>query len=469
LAYGDVIVFNDPYTGGTHLEDLKLLRPVFADGAPIAVLANTGHYVDVGGAVPGGSNPSADSIFQEGIQIPPVWLYRRGMLQQDVLRLILSNTRLPGSMRGDIFAQVNALESGSRRLRATIAEFGAEFVCDCFRAFGDAAEQQTRVALKAIPRGVYDFTDFVEFGDEDLCVNVRIDVREDVHIDFTGSSPLSSGPMNLSPITTQAASLIAFKHLFPEVPLNGGCFRPFTFNLPTDCFLNARWPAALDGYSETSIRVVDCIFAALGGSVESRGYAQSCGTSVILTLAGRRSDGEYIAATFPLPGGSGASGHADGLQFAPTVIGRGGLVSLESSEHDLPIRWRSVAIREGSGGAGRFQGGPGTTFEFELLEPMHIKVMADRARHCPAGVGGGGPGEPLLVGVDSSIATAGGAGASRIASTELAAGDSVLIATPGGGGVGLAENDPGIMPDVRRPRNAWLDSAAAPSAEGSRL
>lgn len=435
LADGDVIVFNDPYSGGTHLEDLKLLRPVVVDGEVLAMLANTGHYVDVGGAVPGGSNPTAESIFEEGIQIPPVHLYRGGVLQHDVLNLILRNTRLTASMRGDIFAQVNALAAGSARLEETLREFGPEFVTRCFAAFGDAAEQQTRAALAEIVPGVYAFTDYIEYGAADLQVSVTITVDEDVHIDFTGSAPLSSGPMNLSPVTTKAAALIAFKHVFPEVPINGGCFRPFRFTIPEGCFLNATWPAALDGYSETSIRVVDCVFAALDGHPESRAYAPSCGTSVVLTLAGRRDDGEFIAATFPLPGGSGATSSANGLQFAPTPVGRGGLVSLESSEHDLPIRWRSVRLREGSGGSGRRHGGAGTVFEFELLRPLHIKVMADRARHRPPGVSGGDSGATLRLDVTSDALRV-EPGMSRISSTLLDAGDVVRIATPGGGGFG---------------------------------
>ena len=438
LADGDVLVTNDPYLGGTHLQDVKMLRPYFVDGELAFVLINTGHLVDVGGASAGAFDPGTTDIFQEGLQIPPTWLVRRGVERRDVMQLLLRNTRLPGPQEGDLRAQLNALDVGVRRMGDLIAAEGSLQVTEAIVELGDRSEQQMREYLRRIPDGRYRFSDVVEAGlDTDLAVELSVEVvQSDVVIDFTGSSPSYAGPMNLARNTTVTAALSAFKHLFPSVPINGGCFRPFRFVFPEDCFLDARPPNAVGGYAEGATRVMEAIFGALAEALPDVTTAATFGTAGVLTLSGNDRTGEFFATVFPMCGGYGASMGSDGLWHGPTPIGLARFPSIEASEHDYPIRWTALAVREGSGGRGRWNGGPGTIFRLEALAPMSASLLGDRARHEPFGVAGGESGAKLEVRITTSEGSIGGPGVSAVRGAKLEVGDCVELRSPGGGGYG---------------------------------
>lgn len=444
LRDGDVIVTNDPYIGGTHLQDMKMLRPFFVDGELAFVLINTGHLVDVGGASGGGFDPSTTDIFQEGVQVPPTWLVRGGEERADVFRLLLQNTRLPGPQEGDLRAQLNALGVGARRLQALVDEYGKATLFEAVDELGTRSEQQMRSYLERIPNGRYTFTDAVETSETDLVVELAIEIEDGrAVIDFTGSSRSYAGPMNLARPTTITAVLCGFKHLFPDVPINGGCFRPFEYVFPEDCFLDARPPRAVGGYSEGSTRVMEAVFGALAPAMPDIAFGATFGTAGVLTLFGNKDDGEYFATVFPMCGGYGGSAVGDGLWHGPTPIGLAKFPSIEASEHDYPIRWDALAMRPGSGGRGAFNGGEGTIFRLTALRPMTASLLGDRSRHAPFGVNGGGPGAMLEVRMRRKAGDLGGPGTSAIGSAPLEAGDQVELRSPGGGGYGdPADRDP---------------------------
>jgi N-methylhydantoinase B len=441
LEEGDVIVVNDPYLGGTHLQDFKMLRPLFVDGRLVMVLINTAHIVDVGGALASGFDPSATDIFQEGLQISPTWLVRRGHERADVMRLILTNTRIPETQEGDLRAQLNALEVGVRRVRSLLDEYGVDTVCECIEELATRSEAQMRGYIAQMPPGAYEFTDFVESetDGEPLAVHLRLEVGDDIHIDFTGSSSFHRGPMNLAGVTTKTAALSAFKHLFPDVPINGGCFRPFRFTIPDGCFLNGRRPVAVGGYPEGSMRVLESIFGALGQALPDGGYAASCGTAGSFTLSGFGYEGSYYATAFPTCGGYGASAGSDGLVHTPTTIGLARFPSLEASEHDFPIVWEAMELIPDSGGIGQWRGGCGTRMLFRLERPATLSFVGDRARHHPFGVAGGGEGGLLELRVEAADGVLGGFGVAKIRGAQLVPGGHFEVRMPGGGGFGPAD------------------------------
>ena len=455
LRDGDVIVTNDPYLGGTHLQDMKMLRPFFVDGELAFVLVNTGHLVDVGGASGGGFDPGTTDIFQEGIQVAPTWLIREGQERLDVMRLLLQNTRLPGAQEGDLRAQLNALDVGARRLTDLLEEHGRAVVFEAVDELGNRSEQQMATCLRTIADGCYRFDDVVEAGpDAELAVRLAIDIRDGTAVvDFTGSSGTYLGPMNLSRHTTITAVLSGFKHMFPEVPINGGCFRPFRFVFPDDCFLDARSPRAVGGYSEGATRVMEAVFGALADAVPDIAFGATFGTAGVLTMFGYDRAGEYFATVFPMCGGYGGSVGEDGLFHGPTPIGLAKFPSIEASEHDYPIRWDALAVREDSAGRGQWNGGPGTIFRLTALGPMAASLLGDRSRHAPFGVAGGGAGALLEVQITTGSGIVGGPGISSVRGVPLSPGDVVELRSPGGGGYGS-------------PANRDPDAAAADLADG---
>lgn len=448
LGEGDVIMMNDPYLGGTHLQDVKMLRPFHVDGELVLLLVNTGHLVDVGGANAGGFDPGTSDIFQEGLQIPPVFLVRGGVLRDDVFDMVLQNTRLVSSQDGDLRAQLNALDVGERRLRALVEERGVASLRQAIDELADRSEQQMRSYLRRIPDGRYPFTDHVEIGDDrDLRLEMALEVDDgSVLVDFAGTSPAYPGPANLARHTTETAVLSAFKHLFPEVPINGGCFRPFAFAFPDDCFVAAGRPHPVGGYAEGSQRVMESVFGALAGALPEAAAGASFGSAGVLTLSGTTDQGDFYATVFPLCGGYGGSTDGDGLVHGPTPIGLARFPKLEASEHDYPIRWEALALREGSGGDGRFRGGSGTVYRLRVLTATRATFLGDRARHAPFGVNGGGDGSMFEIEVHAGDQVHGGPGVSRLSAVPLQPGDVVEWRSPGGGGYGPPEErDPAAV------------------------
>lgn len=442
LRPGDVLVMNDPYLGGTHLPDVKMLRPWFHAGRLVFMLVSTGHYVDVGAASVGAFDPGTTEIFQEGLRIPPTWIVRDDVERPDVVGLITANCRLPSTNHADLVAQRNALDVGARRIDALVADYGIDRVLDAVVELGDRSEQHMRSHLSSLPDGTYEFVDVVETdldGGRPLVVQLTMTVRgSDLELSFEGTSPICQAPLNLSRYTTESAAFVALKHLFPDVPNNGGCFRPVRFEIPDGCFLAAEAPAAVGGYTEGAIRVVDVIFGALGRALPEQSYAGSFGTGGVVTISGRAAGakGEYFTALFPMCGGYGASFGDDGLVHGPAYTGTARLTSVETSERDLPIRWEELALRAGSGGDGQWRGGDGSVCRVTALADLTVSFLGSRTRSRPFGLAGGEPGEPVVVHGLAGDVPIGGEGTTGLRNVALTGGDWVEWRSAGGGGWG---------------------------------
>jgi N-methylhydantoinase B len=444
---GDLWFVNDPYISGTHLNDVVLVKPMFVDGELFALFANTGHWMDMGGAVPGGWAPSATEIHQEGLIIPPLKLCEEGRFNTALLRLIQANVRLPGQLEGDLKAMMNVFSVGARGLDNLIARYGVATLRSCISEILDRSERQMRSYIADIPDGTYSFEDwFDNDGVDDVPLKVALSITvagDSLRLDFAGTAEKARGPMNISDGTTISMCLVAIKHIFPDVPVNGGAFRPISIAIPEPSILAARYPSPVGGTTDVTQRVVDVVFGALAQAIPELVPAAPFGTTGVLTVTGKRPrDGGYFVAVYPYPGGYGASAGSDGLVNGTPPSSMARFMSVEMSEHRYPVRFEYLAIRENSGGAGLHRGGCGTAYGIEALADCTVSILGDRVDHAPFGIEGGGPAAANAVQLVIDGAEVIPPMRSKAEKLALKAGDRIRLASPGGGGFG----DPAARP-----------------------
>ena len=438
---GDVWIMNDPYLCGTHLQDVVLVAPHFVDGKLFALLACTGHWMDIGGSVPGGWTPTAQEIHAEGILIPPSRLSEGGKVNKALVGMFTSNVRLPGQIEGDMYAMLNVFNVGRRGLDGLVARYGTETLDDCITEMLDRSEQMMRSYIAEIPDGVYEAEDFLDNdGIEDKPIGFRLKLTVDgssLHFDFTGTDPAAKGPLNLALSTTYSTCYIALKHIFDDVPVNGGAFRPVAFTIPDGSVISARYPSPVSGYLEPIGRVFDCVLGALAQAIPEKVPAPAFGTVGVVTVGGRRPEnGAYFVAVFPYPGGYGGQSRGDGLVNGTPPVSMANFMSLEASEHRYPLRFDEFSLREDSAGAGRFRGGCGTQYRFHALAECVFSALGDRYDHAPFGIAGGGDAAPSRVEVTVGGKTFIPGMRSKFEKQRMLPGDSIWVASPGGGGFG---------------------------------
>lgn len=470
MADGDVWVFNDAHIGGTHLSDMRLVRPYFHDGKVFCHLASVGHWHDVGGAVPGNYNPRATEVFQEAFVLPPVRLVRAGVLQQDIVDILLRNTRLPQSAQGDLNGQMNALDLGVRRLDALIAEYGAETVRAALDALSDRAERLARAEIAALPDGRWEAQDFLDndgISDTPLPIRVAVEVKgEELTLDFTGSAGATSGPVNISRGTAIACVYVAIKHIFPALPANAGVMRPIRVVIPGRSLLAAEFPSPTGGYTETILRMIDVMFSAFAQVAPGRVVANAYGTINALSIAGHRADGRRWVMFSFYGGGHGGTPDGDGLNHGNAPISTATIPPVEILESAYPVIFRQWALRPDSGGAGQHRGGLGAIYEIEVMEERaEAFLFGERGLYPPQGVDGGGPAALNRFSYQTDEGRAEPPMVSKMVGIPLKRGQTVRLETPGGGGFGpAAARDPAqIARDVRL---GYVTADAADAAYG---
>jgi N-methylhydantoinase B len=438
---GDMWIMNDTYLGGSHLQDVQLIAPVFVDGELFAVMATTGHWMDIGGNVPGGWGPRATEIHQEGIVIPPVKLYEQGRLNHALVAMFKANVRLPDDIAGDLAAMSNVFSVGSRGIETLVKRYGRAVLSDCLGEMIAYSERQMRSYIAELPDGTYSFEDAIDndgLDDRPLPVKLKVTVRGDqMHFDFSGTAATARGPMNMSRNTTVSSCFVAIKHLFPDVPVNGGTFRPITIDVPNHTVLSAQYPAPCGGYLEPMGRVIDVVFGALSQVMPQRTPAAFFGTIGVVAISGthpkRRN---YFVGVFPYPGGYGATRASDGLVNGTPPQSMANFMSLEMSEHRFPLRFDHYRLREDSAGAGQHRGGCGTEYGFTVWSETTVSVLGDRADHAPFGICGGGSAKANEVTFVTGGKTWHPQSRSKQDKQTLAAGDALRACSPGGGGYG---------------------------------
>jgi N-methylhydantoinase B len=464
LGLSDIVVLNDPYAGGTHLPDVTMVAAVFGDAGrelrgvrttekagrrsprarvapslrPLFFVANRAHHADIGGATPG-SMGRADEIYQEGLRIPPVRLMIGGQVNDDVMRLISANVRIPEEREGDLTAQLGAIATGQRRLLEIVERYGFREADLYASHLNDYTAEITRGLIRGLPDGSYIAEDFLDddgYSDRPVRIAVRIHIKGDrAVVDFTGSAQQVRGPINAVEAITVSAVYYAFRCLIAmDVPASWGILEPITVIAPRGTVVNALPPAAVAGGNvETSQRMVDVLMLALskaGAPVP----AASQGTMNNLTIGGTDSrTGKQFAYYETVAGGMGARPGLDGIDAIHTHMTNSLNTPAEAMEYAYPMRVRRYSIRRQSGGRGQFRGGNGVVREIELLSDARVTILSDRRKTRPYGLKGGGPGK---AGRTTLITASGDRVLAGKDSTDGKTGDRIRIETPGGGGYG---------------------------------
>ena len=468
---GDIIALNDPYLGGTHLNDVTLVAPVFAHLTPVrpgpverprqsvrpegnrrangltrarealvGFVANRAHHADIGGMTPG-SLPRSTELFQEGFIIPPLKLVRAGEVNSEVVALFCRNSRTPDERRGDLAAQIAACRTGERRLQEMVDRYGWATVREHEAALLDYSERLTRAAISALPDGDYSFSDVLDddgLTDEPVPIAVTVSVRGDaMTLDFSETAGQRRGCVNAPLAVTLSAALYVLRCIVGEAaPSNQGILRPVTVVAPEGSVVNPRPPAAVAGGNvETSQRITDVLLGALAKALPDVIPAASQGTMNNVLVGGHEHGADRGFAYYEtIAGGMGARPGADGLSAVHTHMTNTMNTPIEALELYHPMRVRSYRVRRGSGGDGRYRGGDGVVRDTEFLAPAVVTVLAERRRSAPYGLQGGGdatPGETVLLkdGVEEVHL------APKV-TLDVEPGDVLSIRTPGGGGWG---------------------------------
>ena len=446
---GDVWLFNDPYEGGTHANDFKLVRPCFRHGQLFCFLASAAHWHDVGGAVPGNYNPAATECWQEAVQIPPVRILRAGVLDDDVLAILRANTRLPDSLWGDLNGQLAALELGARRLDGLLDEYTEATVAQALAELRTRAVRLMRSHIASLPDGRYSFEDVLDndgVKDELLTIALDMTVAGDrLTLDFSRTSPQCAGPVNISRATAVAACYVALKHIFPDVPANAGVLDAVDFVMPDGLVISAARPRPVGGYTETILRMIDVIFSATALADPQRAVAHAYGTINALSIAGHRTDDKrkgqrWVMFSF-FGGGHGGHSDGDGLSHGNAPISTATIPPLEILEAAYPVRFTQWALRPGSGGDGEHRGGLGAIYEIELLEDSaEAFIFGERGKSAPKGIHGGQPALPNVFEYCQNGEWKAPPMVSKMLGIRLKKGDRVRLQTPGGGGWGTPAN-----------------------------
>ena len=457
---GDAVILNDPFRGGTHLPDLTVITPIWADGRLRAFAANRAHHGDVGGTVAGSFYAHAYENYQEGLRIPPVKLYRAGAMDRDVFELILNNVRVPSVMRGDLEAQLSANRTAADRYAEICAKYGSETVDGAITEACAQSERRMRAVIAGWPDGAYvgdDWLDNDGHRNEPILIRAAVHVNGDnLVVDFSGTDPQVRGPVNaVFGMTASSVYLALQAATDPHIPSNDGCYRPIGIEAPSGSVVNATFPAACTGGNETSHRILNAIMRALsvmpyGPRVMASDHGSS---NNLIIAAGRGSGDRAILYQYP-EGGWGAVDGKDGESALFSLTGNCRNMPAETMELRFPVRLRRYELRQNSGGAGHWRGGLGTRRDYEILsDEAQLSFVSDRCIVPPFGLYGGQPGATgsYLVDRGDGFEPASPTFASKAADVPLRRGDVVSQQTAGGGGLGDPRDRPleAIAHDVR--------------------
>ncbi|MFP4327741.1 MAG: hydantoinase B/oxoprolinase family protein [Paracoccaceae bacterium] len=450
---GDVYAINDPYAGGTHFSDVRLVRPIFDGDTLIGFSQSNGHWSDLGGSVPGSFDVSARDMFREAVRITPVRLFRAGEFCSDVANMIAANTRDPGSIIGDIHSQAGATKVAEREILRLVHKYGRDQVLRGMDEVQDYVERAVRQRIAALPDGTWETVDYIDRdparGEGMIPIHVKMTIKgEEIHYDFTGSHPTIASIYNSAPGATFSAVVAGMKTFFPDLPLNSGFYRMIDITAPENSVVSAQWPVAVTGFLMPFEKIMNAIFEMWSKIMPERAIA--CAFNLEYLLAGGRDARTPEKPIFMfyewLPGGWGGRNGKDGSDVTTACFGTG-LMSQpnEGNERVNPTRTKVFQILRDSAGPGKWRGGTGVQKTSELLESEDavMSYICDRERAVVWGVEGGLPSMPH----GCSIRRAGEAEAKWLGSVfsdyPVYTGDEFARPTAGGGGFGdPLERDP---------------------------
>ena len=450
LRPGDVYYTNAPGVGGNHLPDVKAIRPIFFDAQLVAFAVNLGHWADIGGTRPGSYYTQATEIYQEGLQITPIPVFRAGKIDPLLLDLIMANVRNRDEREGDLYAQYACNEVAQRRLQEVFTLHGRDTVLQCFEHFLNESEQRMRAAIDALPNGVYSGADYLDndgIHDKPVKIAVRITIEgEHAVFDFQDSDPQTAGPLNCTYFMTCSAVYYAMKALIgPDIAPNDGCYRCLEVKAPLGSVTNPAPSAPLvGGNHETTQRIVDAIFQALAPILPERIVAGGTTTSGVVIISGKREDGRPFIFYETHGGGEGAQATRDGTNGIRVHMANTMNTPIEAIEAEYPLRVDAYHLIPDSGGRGRHRGGLGLRRLYRILAPeAQVTTMSERHVVPPYGLFGGEPGRPFRVVLNPQGEARRVRGKETI---QVQQGDVIDVQGVGGGGYGPAnERDPTLQ------------------------
>lgn len=444
LQQGDVYLTNLPEIGGNHLPDVKAIRPVFFEEELVAFAVSLAHWPDTGGALPGSYVPDANEIYQEGLRIPPVRIFKKDQPVRETLDFVLENVRGREEREGDILGQYASQIVAESRLQELFNQWGRNDVLAAFTRMQDESETRMRRAIGAIPDGDYpseNFLDPVEPGGEPLPICLMVQIRgEEAKFDFTGTAPPVPFPINTTPFIAGASVFYSMRVLVGSgIPMNDGCCRPLTILAPENTILNpGREAPRVGGNHETSQIIVDTVFQALAPVLPDRITAGGPATSGLTLFSGKKEDGSTFILYEVHGGGAGAASHRDGSNATRVHMSNVMNTPIEVLEAEYPMRVESYGLRDESGGAGHKKGGLGIRRSYRILaKESRLTTMMERHEIPPWGAFGGEPGKTFRVTLNPGESDERPIRGKE--SLHLKTGDVVLVESSGGGGYGPSE------------------------------
>ncbi len=439
---GDLIITNDPYSGGQHLNDILTFKPAFVDGRLVGIAGVLVHHLDVGGGAPGSYYAGATEIYQEGFRIPPMRLDDAGRRNKEVIQLLLRNTREPANVGGDFASQLAALDIGVKGLHRITRRYGADRLAEACRGIRRQSEMAMRAMIRDIPDGTYSFEDFTDDDgierDKAIKISVKLTVRGDtVEVDLSGSSPQVQGPVNCTRNMSGSGVFCGIlMSIGSEIPANAGCYEPVRIVAPDGLCVTARSPAPVANRMAIGHRVVNAVMGAFAKAIPGRVPAAYYGVSYAYATNLFHADGRrqvYFDLTCGgwggHPDGDGANGFSCGLHNIANA-------PVEMLESTYPVTFEAYTLVPDSGGAGEQRGGCGLIRAFRIDAPAGtLSCNFDRFKTQPYGLAGGAPGAASfaeLQRADGSVERL----PSKVAGKAIAKGDVFRLVTAGGGGYG---------------------------------
>ncbi len=393
---GDILASNDPYAGGSHLNDIFMFKPVFVDGRRVAFLGLILHHTDMGGRVPGGNAADSNEIYQEGLRIPPTKIVDRGEINRTLWRIIEHNVRVPDRNAGDLKAQMAALNLGAKELTKLLADHDTDEFNMYMKELVDYTERLTRAGIRKLPEGEYEFTDWNDddgIGSGPVKIMVKITVKEDtVTVDFTGTSPQTGGALHTNYWFTASCAYAALRSVFDaHMPNNAGFYRPITVIAPEGCWVNPVFPAALGARGQGGHRVRQVVLGALAQMLPDRMPACVGGSEFAIVIAGyHRNRKPFLYLDFHNNTGLGGGPDRDGQDAGPYCLGNMANTPVELVEAENPILMEEYGFLPDTGGPGKYRGALAMVRSYRLLaDEAMLQLRSDRERFSPWGIFGG--------------------------------------------------------------------------------
>ena len=466
MSEGDVVIHNDPYRGGLHTPEHTVFKPIFVEGKIVAFSVCVGHFVEVGGMVPGGFPGEATEIFHEGLRVPPIKIIKEGKDVPEVWKMMLANVRTPRGNYGDMRALISAVDLGEKRLKSLIEKYGAQTFESTVQDLMDYSEKRMRAELETFKDGKYTFVDKVEddgIEDKEYEIHIAVYVQGgEVVVDYTGSSKQAKGPINATLGVAWSAAFNAILHMTDEtIPLNSGCFRPIRVIAPAGTVMNVDYPGSeVGGNTETHPLIVSAIFGAMVDCVPDRVMASEGTTHGCFVFGGHDelNDEPYGGFDFSYVGYGGRS-FADGNDATDSINGNCANTPMEVFETRFPWIVEEYALRPNSGGAGQFRGGLSNVKQMMCTGEMLVSQMTNKHKICAWGLkngGGGALGATLYKKASSNkwettVEAYGKVSPSKYSNIPMNPGDRVRVLAPGGGGFGAPadRSQEAVTEDVR--------------------